>query len=250
MPNYIVAGNWKMNKNLSESVQLASEVVKASETAPSTVEIVVCPVFTHLEAVKEIVKNSRVKLGAQNCYPADSGAFTGEVSASMLKAIGVEYVILGHSERRQYFGETNDFINKKIKHVLSHGLKPIYCVGETLEEREKGITDHVVSSQILEGLKDISADQAAQVVIAYEPVWAIGTVKTASPAQANEVHVSIRALLVKLWGDAGLGVTIQYGGSMKPDNAKELLAQSEIHGGLIGGASLKASEFLTICSAV
>lgn len=250
MPNYIVAGNWKMNKNLSESVQLASEVVKASESAPSTVEIVVCPVFTHLEAVKEIVKNSKVKLGAQNCYPADSGAFTGEVSASMLKAIGVEYVILGHSERRQYFGETNDFINKKIKHVLSHGLKPIYCVGETLEEREKGITDQVVSAQIIEGLKDIPADQAHQVVIAYEPVWAIGTGKTATPAQANDVHVSIRGLLVKLWGTAGSDVTIQYGGSMKPDNAKELLAQSEIHGGLIGGASLKASEFLTICSAV
>ena len=250
MPNYIVAGNWKMNKNLSESVQLASEIVKASESAPSTVEIVVCPVFTHLEAVKEIVKNSRVKLGAQNCYPADSGAFTGEISASMLKSIGVEYVILGHSERRQYFGETNDFINKKIKHVLSHGLKPIYCVGETLDEREKGVTDQVVTSQIIEGLKDISAEQAIQIVIAYEPVWAIGTGKTATPAQANEVHILIRSLLVKLFGNIGSEITIQYGGSMKPDNAKELLAQSEIHGGLIGGASLKASEFLTICSAV
>lgn len=250
MPNYIVAGNWKMNKNLSESVQLASEIVKASESAPSNVEIVVCPVFTHLEAVKEIVKNSKIKLGAQNCYPADSGAFTGEVSASMLKTIGVEYVILGHSERRQYFGETNDFINKKIKHVISHGLKPIYCVGETLDERDKGITNQVVITQILDGLKDISDDQASQIVIAYEPVWAIGTGKTASPSQANEVHVLIRGLLVKLFGNVGSEITIQYGGSMKPDNAKELLTQSEIHGGLIGGASLKASEFLTICSAV
>lgn len=250
MPKYIVAGNWKMNKNLEESVQLASEIVKMASNAPDQVEIVICPVFTHLEAVKEIIKNSRIKLGAQNCYPVDSGAFTGEVSTSMLKSIGVEYVILGHSERRQYFGETNEFINKKIKHVLSHGLIPIYCVGETLAERESGVTEKVVTEQINEGLKDISADQASHLVIAYEPVWAIGTGKTATPEQANDVHKLIRGLLVKLFGNSGSGITIQYGGSMKPDNAKELMAQSEIHGGLIGGASLKASDFLGIVSAV
>lgn len=250
MPKYIVAGNWKMNKNLEESVQLASEIVKTTLNAPLQVEVVVCPVFTHLEAVKEIIKNSRIKLGAQNCYPVDSGAFTGEVSTLMLKSIGVEYVILGHSERRQYFGETNEFINKKIKHVLSHGLIPIYCVGETLAERESGVTEKVVAEQINEGLKDISADQASHLVIAYEPVWAIGTGKTATPEQANDVHKLIRGLLVKLFGNSGSGITIQYGGSMKPDNAKELMAQSEIHGGLIGGASLKASDFLGIVSAV
>ncbi|MBN8704973.1 MAG: triose-phosphate isomerase [Bacteroidetes bacterium] len=249
MPKTIIAGNWKMNKNLAESVQLASEVVKVSGKASAGVELVVCPVFTHLEAVKEVIKGSAVKLGAQNCYPADSGAFTGEVSGSMLKAIGVEYVILGHSERRQYFHESNEFINKKVHHVLAHGMKPIYCVGELLEEREKGVTHQVVTEQINAGLANVTADQMKNVVIAYEPVWAIGTGKVASPEQANEVHILIRNLLVKLVGDAGKEVTIQYGGSMKPDNAKELLAQSEINGGLIGGAALKADDFLAIGSA-
>lgn len=249
MPKTIVAGNWKMNKNLSESVQLASEIVKAVSSLNNGVEVVVCPVFTHLEAVKEVIKNSNVKLGAQNCYPADSGAFTGEVSGSMLKAVGVEYVILGHSERRQYFKETNEFVNQKIKHVLLHGMKPIYCVGETLEERESNTTHKVVTEQIEKGLAGISADEMKNVVIAYEPVWAIGTGKTATPDQANEVHELIRNLLVKLVGDSANEITIQYGGSMKPDNAKELLAKPQINGGLIGGASLKAGDFLAICSA-
>lgn len=249
MPKTIIAGNWKMNKTLSESVQLASDVVKSAGKASPGVELVVCPVFTHIEAVKEVIKGSPVKLGAQNCYPADSGAYTGEVSGSMLKAIGVDYVILGHSERRQYFLETNEFINKKIHHVLAHGMKPIYCVGELLEEREKGITPAVVTEQIEKGLAGITPDQMKNVVIAYEPVWAIGTGKVATPEQANEVHLLIRNLLVKLAGEAGKEVTIQYGGSMKPDNAGELLAQSEINGGLIGGAALKADDFLAIASA-
>ncbi|NUQ80874.1 MAG: triose-phosphate isomerase [Bacteroidetes bacterium] len=248
MPQVIIAGNWKMNKNLAESVQLASEVAKLSAGLKPGVELVVCPVFPHLEAVKEVLKGSKVKLGAQNCYPADSGAFTGEVSGSMLKAIGVDFVILGHSERRQYFGETNQFINKKIQHVLAHGMRPVYCVGETLEEREKGITLEVVSRQVKEGLEGVA--DCSKLVIAYEPVWAIGTGKVATTAQANEVHILIRQLLVELYGAAGKEVTIQYGGSMKPDNAAELLAQSEIHGGLIGGASLKATDFLAIAQAI
>lgn len=250
MPKIIIAGNWKMNKNLQESVSLASDVVKQSANLSDHVELVIAPVFTHLEAVKEVLKGSKVKLSAQNCYPKDAGAFTGEVSGNMLKAIGVDYCIVGHSERRQYFAETDAFINEKIKHLLVHGIRPIFCIGETLQEREKGITNEVVTRQVTDGLVGISAEQIEKVVVAYEPVWAIGTGKTATPQQANEVHIHIRQLLVNLFGSVGSNVTIQYGGSMKPDNAKELLAQSEIHGGLIGGASLEAGQFLAIATAV
>lgn len=210
----------------------------------TNVEIVVCPPFISLHAVKDMLAGSRIGLGAQNLYWEKSGAFTGEVSAPMLKSVGCTYVIIGHSERRTYFGETDETVNKRIFAALAEGLKPIVCIGETLEEREAGKTFEVIKRQVEGGLANLSVEQMATVVIAYEPVWAIGTGKTATPAQAQEVHAFIRKLLNDIFGQTTAEATrIQYGGSVKPDNAAELMAQPDIDGALVGGASLKADSF-------
>jgi len=245
----LIAGNWKMNKTATEAAPLAQDIVAAAGRN-TDVDIVVCPPFTALETVGKIVDGSSIKLGAQNMHPEASGAYTGEISAPMLRALFATHVILGHSERRSYFGETDAFINKKVLAALKNQLKPILCVGETLAEREAGSTLKVVQTQLEAGLDGIAKDQAPSVVIAYEPVWAIGTGKVATTAQAQEVHAFIRQLLVKLFGDAtAQKIRILYGGSMKPANAPELLAQPDIDGGLIGGASLEARSFLELITA-
>ncbi|MFT3782454.1 MAG: triose-phosphate isomerase [Nibricoccus sp.] len=245
----LIAGNWKMNKTSAEALPLAKDIV--TEVGKVTdVEIVVCPPFTSLETVSKAVDGSNVKLGAQNMHPEASGAYTGEVSAPMLRALFATHVILGHSERRQYFGETDAFINKKVVVALKNQLKPILCVGETLAEREGGTTLKVVETQTVGGLAGVSKEDAVSVVIAYEPVWAIGTGKVATTAQAQEVHAFIRSLLVKLYGEQiAQKIRILYGGSMKPQNAPELLAQKDIDGGLIGGAALEARSFVDLVKA-
>lgn len=241
----IIAGNWKMNKTAKEAVELINGLKPL--VAKSKPEVVVCVPYTDLWAVAEAVKGSKIKLGAENVSWADSGAFTGEISADMLKEIGVEYVIIGHSERRQYFGETDESVNKRLRQALVKGLKPIVCVGETLIEREKNKTKRVLKKQILEGFKDVKAEDFANIVIAYEPVWAIGTGKTATSEDANATIGYIRSLIKKTFGaEVAKALRIQYGGSMKPANAKELMAMRNIDGGLIGGASLKAEDFAKI----
>ena len=241
-----IAGNWKMNTTVSEAVALAKDVVKAVGGVGG-VDVAVCPPYTNLGAVSEAIKGSNVKLGAQDVHWEAKGAFTGKVSCDMLKAVGVTYVIIGHSEQRQYFHETDETVNKKTKAALAAGLLPIVCVGETLEEREGGRMDAVVGGQTRGAFAGISAADAAKCTVAYEPVWAIGTGKTATPQQANEAHIYIRNILTELFGkDTAGAMRIQYGGSMKPDNAKDLLAQSDIDGGLIGGAALKAADFAGI----
>ncbi len=245
----IIAGNWKMNKTSADGVALVTEIV-AAVGKQSDVEVVVCPPFTAVEAVGKALEGSNVKLGAQNMHFEASGAYTGEVSAPMLRAIFATHVILGHSERRTYFGETDEIVNKKLLAALKNQLKPIFCVGETLAEREAGDTLKVVQRQVERGLDGVSKEQAAGIVVAYEPVWAIGTGKVATTEQAQEVHAFIRGLLVKLFGEAvAQKVRILYGGSMKPSNAPELLAQKDIDGGLIGGAALEARSFLELVSA-
>jgi triosephosphate isomerase len=239
----LIAGNWKMNKTPADGVALVTELV-AALGKQTDVDVVVCPPFTGLESAAKALDGSTIKLGAQNMHFEASGAFTGEVSAPMLRAIFATHVILGHSERRTLFGEQDAFINKKVIAALKNQLRPILCVGETLAEREAGTTLKVVQTQIEAGLEGVSKEQAATVVIAYEPVWAIGTGKVATTDQAQEVHAYIRGLLVKLFGDAiAQKVRILYGGSMKPANAPELLSQKDIDGGLIGGASLEARSF-------
>lgn len=245
----LIAGNWKMNKTSADGVALAHEIVVASG-AQSDVEVVVCPPFTALEGVAKAIDGSLIKLGSQNMHHEASGAFTGEVSAPMLRALFATHVILGHSERRTFFGETDESVNKKVLAALKNQLKPIVCVGETLAEREAGSTLKVVQTQVEKGLDGVGKDQAANLVIAYEPVWAIGTGKVATTEQAQEVHAFIRGLLVKLFGEAiAQKVRILYGGSMKPSNAPDLLAQADIDGGLIGGASLEARSFVELIKA-
>ena len=241
----IIAGNWKMNKTAAEAVALINDLKPL--VAKSKPEVVVCVPYTDLWAVAEAIKGSKIRLGAENVAWADNGAFTGEISAEMLKEIGVEYVIIGHSERRQYFGETDESVNKRLKQALKNGLKPIVCVGETLTEREKNKTKRVLKKKVLEGLKDVTAEDFADIVIAYEPVWAIGTGKTATAEDANKTIAFIRNLVKKTWGaEVSKALRIQYGGSMKPANAKELMAMRNIDGGLIGGAALKAGDFAAI----
>lgn len=247
MRKKIVAGNWKMNNaGPNAAVELAEEVVAdfANETA---VDVVLCPPFTALAAVAQVVEGTQVAVGAQNVYPQDSGAYTGEIDPNALVEVGCKYVILGHSERRQYFKESDEFINEKVKITLERGLVPIMCCGETMEERKQGVTHDVVRRHVLKGLADIDTDIITRVVIAYEPVWAIGTGLTAEPKDAEEVHAFIRELLAEKHGRAAAeAIRIQYGGSVKPDNAKELFSQPNIDGGLIGGASLKADSFRAI----
>ncbi|MEI7696052.1 MAG: triose-phosphate isomerase [Chlorobium sp.] len=248
MRRKIVVGNWKMNNTIAESETLAAEVVAALGENFSGCEVGIAPTFLALEAAGRIIEGSEVQLVAQNCHYENDGAFTGEVSARMLFAAGCSSVIIGHSERRQYFGETNATVNLRTKKALSEGLNVILCVGETLEQRESGVTDAIISSQVREGLDGIS--DISSIVIAYEPVWAIGTGKTASSAQAEEVHLHIRTLVTELYGDdAAQGLRIQYGGSVKPSNAAELFAMPNIDGGLIGGASLNAADFAAIITA-
>ena len=246
MRKVVIAGNWKLNKTNIESIELVIEL-KRYVGDISEVEIVVCPVFTALSDVADVVNESNIRLGAQNVYWEDSGAYTGEVSAPLLKSIGVKYVIIGHSERRQFFGETNETVNRRIKAALAHNLLPIVCVGEVLEERESEKTFDVVGKQITESLAGLSEEEMKKIIIAYEPVWAIGTGKTASPAQAQDVHKFIRETLAKIFSeDTAQGVVIQYGGSVKPENSAELIAQPDIDGALVGGASLKADTFAEI----
>jgi triosephosphate isomerase len=242
----IIAGNWKMNKDLNESQDLVSKIINGLGN-DTKCDIIVCPPFTSLSEVSSLIKTTPIKLGAQNIYFEDSGAFTGEISASMLKSVGCEYVIIGHSERRNIFGEPDEVINKKIKKALEHSLKPIFCVGELLEQREDGTTMEVVKNQILKGLNDITPEQLSEIIVAYEPVWAIGTGKTATPEQAQEVHAAIRELIVENFSeDVADNLVIQYGGSVKPENAGELLSKKDIDGALVGGACLKADSFLGI----
>ena len=247
MRKNVIAGNWKMNNDLKESEKLIVELKNLLQNEKPNCDVIVCPPYTSLSEASKLLKGSQIKLGAQNMHFEDSGAFTGEISASMLKSVGCEYVILGHSERRTIFGESNEMINKKIKKALSARLKPIFCVGELLEEREDGTTNDVVKRQILKGLDGISAEDMKNMIVAYEPVWAIGTGKTASPAQAQEVHEFIRDLIeIDYSLEVANDLVIQYGGSVKPDNAKELLSQKDIDGALVGGACLKADSFLGI----
>lgn len=244
----IIAGNWKMNKTRPEAKALIEALKPYAEKA--TCGVVICVPFTNLETAVNLTKGTNIKVGAQNCHFEKSGAFTGEISADMLVELGVEYVIIGHSERRQYFGETDETVNKRTKAALAAGLKPIVCVGELLWERECNITEEVISRQIKLDLFDISAEDIKKVVIAYEPVWAIGTGKTASDEQAEEVCAFIRETLAKIYDKATAdAVTIQYGGSMNPKNAAGLLAKENIDGGLIGGASLKAEDFAVLLDA-
>lgn len=241
----IIAGNWKMNLNRKEAATLITDFAPNVLYARS--EVVIAVPFTNLETAKNIIKTTNIKLAAQNCHFEKKGAYTGEISVPMLKDLGTDYVIIGHSERRQYFAETNQTVNLKIKAALEHNLKVILCVGETLEQREQNITTEVISLQVIEGLKNIKAKDMQNIVIAYEPIWAIGTGETATAQQAEDVCKSIRKILTNIFSDEiSQKTAILYGGSMNAQNAKDLLSEENIDGGLIGGASLKAREFTEI----
>ena len=245
----IIAGNWKMYKTAAEALALV-KALQQEVAHVTNVEIVVCPPFTALYAVSTILQNTNVKLGAQNVHWEKEGAFTGEIAAPMLKELAVSYAVVGHSERRQYFGETNEGVNKRAKAALAHGIRPIVCVGETLAQREAGQTESVVRDHVTGGLAGFTKDAMLETVIAYEPVWAIGTGKTATPAQAQEVHAFIRELIAAMFdSQVAAKVRLQYGGSVKAANAKELLGQPDIDGALVGGASLDARGFAEIVKA-
>lgn len=248
MRKKIVAGNWKMNKNLEAGLQLATEVVQMAESELNNgATLVLCTPSLYLYPVANILKNSsKVGLGAQNVYQKESGAYTGEISAEMVKSVGAGYVILGHSERREYFGETNAQLAERVNLALKNGLTPIFCCGETLQQRESGIHIDFVKTQLSESLFHLSESDFAKIVIAYEPIWAIGTGVTASSAQAQEMHAELRKHLISKYGKTGENTSILYGGSAKPSNAKELFSQPDIDGGLIGGASLVARDFIDI----
>ena len=244
----VIAGNWKMNKTPDEAVALINEIKPL--VADADCDVVACVPYIDLFAAMEAAKGSNIKIGAENCHWAESGAFTGEVSAKMLKTIGVEYVVIGHSERRQFFGETDVTVQKRVRAALDNGLKVILCVGELLEEREQNVTMEIVRMQTKIALLGVSEAELENIIIAYEPVWAIGTGKTATAEQANEVNCAIRALIGELYGKAAADkIVVQYGGSMNAGNADELLAQYDVDGGLIGGASLVAKKFAAIVDA-
>jgi len=246
MRRKIIAGNWKMYKTGPEAVALAKSL-KLKLVNVTEVDVVLCPPFTALSSVYEIIRDSKLRLGAQNLHWEKEGAYTGEVSAAMLRAAGCEFVIIGHSERRQYFGETDETINKKVRRAIAAGLIPILCVGETLEERERGQTEAVVEKQIRSCFAEVKPHELERCILAYEPVWAIGTGRNATPEQAEEVHQFIRRLIAAMYdGNVAEGLRIQYGGSVKPDNAKGLLSQPNIDGALVGGASLVAEAFTEI----
>lgn len=242
----VIAGNWKMYKNIADSIALVKELVPLVAQVANR-EIVVCPSYTALAAVKPLIAGSNIKLGAQNLNWESQGAFTGEISAAMLKDVGCEYVIIGHSERRQFFAETDENVNRKIKAALAAKLTPIVCVGESLAEREAGITSIIVSRQIKFGLSGFAPEDAKSIIVAYEPIWAIGTGRTASSEDANAMCSFIRLTLTGMYGTSVADyMRIQYGGSVKPDNIDELMATSDIDGALVGGASLKAADFARI----
>jgi len=248
MRKTIIAGNWKMNKTIPESIELANGLKREFFKLDSQgIDIVLCPPFTALAEVYEVITDSDIQLGAQDVYWQPEGAFTGEISSKMLKDAGCEFVIIGHSERRQYFGETNESVNNKVKAALSSGLTPILCIGETLNERERGLTFKVLDDHIHNGLKDMNEEDVLKIIIAYEPVWAIGTGKTASPVQAQESQKYIRDLLKSVYNkDVADNIRIQYGGSVKPENISELMRQPDVDGALVGGASLSVESFSEI----
>ncbi|MBC8609818.1 Triosephosphate isomerase [uncultured Ruminococcus sp.] len=244
----VIAGNWKMNKNRAEAKALITDLKPL--VADASCDVVICVPYTNLETALAATEGTNIKVGAENCHFEKSGAFTGEISADMLTEMGVEYVIIGHSERRQYFGETDVTVNKRTKAAIAAGLNVILCVGEMLEDRENGITAELVAMQTKIALKDVSKEELKQVIIAYEPVWAIGTGKTATAEQANEVCAIIRSVIAQMYDQAAAdAMTIQYGGSMNAKNAEELVAQPDVDGGLIGGAALKAEDFSVIVKA-
>jgi triosephosphate isomerase len=241
----IIAGNWKMNMNLKETTQFVNDLKE--QVANTDVEVVICPPYTLLYTLKELTKGTNIKIGSQNMHWEEKGAFTGEISPLMLNDLDIEYCIIGHSERRQYFGETNESVNKKIISALKYGIKPILCVGETLEERNAGETERLIKTQISEAFKGINEQDAIKIVVAYEPIWAIGTGETATPEQANSVIAYIREILKGLYNEAiSEEIRIQYGGSVKPNNIVDLMDQDDIDGALVGGASLKAESFSEI----
>ncbi|HEX8378616.1 MAG TPA: triose-phosphate isomerase [Pedobacter sp.] len=252
MRKNIVAGNWKMNMDYTSAMTLFSEVINmVNDEAKGNQEVIVCPPYLYINSLVQLAKNNpKVSIGAQNCHQAESGAFTGEISAGMLNSVGAAYVILGHSERRQYFGETNATLAPKVDAVLKAGLNPIFCIGETLEERNQNIHLGLIKDQLVEGIFHLSAEEFAKAVIAYEPVWAIGTGVTATSEQAQEIHSFIRKEIESKYGaDVAQNTTILYGGSCNPKNAAELFSQPDIDGGLIGGASLKSRDFTDIVKA-
>ena len=245
MRKAIIAGNWKMNKTVDEAVKMIEELKPLVKDA--TCDVVVCPTFVCLDAVKKACEGSNIKVAAQNMHFEESGAFTGEVAPGMLEAMGIDYVVLGHSERREYFNETDEALNKKVKAAFAHNLTPILCCGETLEQREAGVTNDFIACQIKLDMAGLTNEQAAKVVIAYEPIWAIGTGKTATKEQANETISAIRKVVEGMYGkEVADAVRIQYGGSVKPNTIKDQMAMSDIDGALVGGASLKAEDFSAI----
>ncbi len=245
MRKAIIAGNWKMHYTVDEAVKLIEELKPL--VAEASCEVVVCPPFVSLDAAVKAAAGSNIKVGAQNMHFEENGAFTGEVAPGMLEALKVDYVIIGHSERRQYFNETDETVNKKLKKAYEHNLIPILCVGESLEEREGNKTEEIIGAQIEKDLEGLTPEQVEALVIAYEPIWAIGTGKTATSEQANDTIKSIRAMVARAYGDEiALKVRIQYGGSVKPSTIKEQMEQTDIDGALVGGASLKASDFSAI----
>ena len=248
MRKTIIAGNWKMYKTIAEAIELANGLKRELfELDSELIDIVICPPFTAISEVAEVAVDSNIQVGAQDTYWQDEGAFTGEVSPLMLKEAGCKFVIIGHSERRQYFNETNESVNKKIKAVLKHELTPIVCVGENLKEREAGETFKVLDDHVKNSLKELNNDEILKIVIAYEPVWAIGTGKTATPNQAQEAHKYIRDLLTRMYNkERADEIRIQYGGSVKPENIRELMSQPDVDGALVGGASLTVDSFIKI----
>ena len=250
MRKNIVAGNWKMNTTLPEGVKLAEDVNAALANVTPKCEVIICVPFTHLASINNVIDTNKLGLGAENCADHVSGAYTGEVSAPMVASTGATYVILGHSERRQYYGETSETLKEKVKLALANGLTPIFCIGEVLEEREAGKHFEVVKTQIEDALFDLSAEDFSKLILAYEPVWAIGTGKTATDDQAQEIHAYIRSVIEGKYGkEVAENTSILYGGSCKPSNAKALFAKPDVDGGLIGGAALKADSFMGIVEA-
>lgn len=250
MRKKIVAGNWKMNKNLQEGVALAKELNEALAADKPNCDVIICTPFIHLAPVSDIIDHNVIGLGAENCADKASGAYTGEVSAEMVKSTGAEYVILGHSERRGYYGETYDILKEKVQLALANGLKVIFCIGESLEEREANKQNEVVKAELEGSVFNLSAEDFAKIVIAYEPIWAIGTGKTATSEQAEEIHAYIRSVIAEKYGnEVAENTSILYGGSCKASNAPELFAKADIDGGLIGGASLKVADFKGIIDA-
>ena len=250
MRKNIVAGNWKMNTTLPEGIALAKGVNEALKNVDAKCDVIICVPFTHLASVNEVIDKSKLGLGAENCADHRLGAYTGEVSAPMVASTGADYVILGHSERRQYYGETSETLKEKVKLALENNLTPIFCIGEVLEQRENGTYLDVVKAQIEEALFDLSAEDFSKLILAYEPVWAIGTGKTATDDQAEEMHAFIRNVIAEKYGkEVADNTSILYGGSCKPSNAKALFAKPDVDGGLIGGASLDADSFMGIVTA-